>query len=195
MPVWRMQLSTWLDTTFPADAMIITPHFNDSGAGTDPEGLATDLIEAWRTYTGLTLTQMNCKAYDAQGTAPVYPQADVTTGTGGIQVASLNRDVALCLSYFATHNRPRTRGRLYIPVCCIGQAPNAAKASSTNMQRVADLVPILTDLGGADVDWCVYSRRDDTARTVTNWYVDNEWDTQRRRGTKSTARLAGTVSE
>jgi hypothetical protein len=35
---------------------------------------------------------------------------------------------------------------------------------------------------------------DGVGRPVTNWWVDNNWDSQRRRGTKPTARLEGTTT-
>jgi hypothetical protein len=56
-------------------------------------------------------------------------------------------------------------------------------------------VPILTALGGLDVDWVVYSRVDNRSSPVTDWFVDNSWDTQRRRGPRATSRITGTTSE
>jgi len=192
MPVWRMQCAAAADNTFPVDQIVITPHFNDSGVGTDPEGLATDLANVLNTYYVGT-RQINVKAYDAQGTPPVYPQADVTINAGVAPASSIQRETAICLSYFAGQNRPRYRGRLYISNALIGQAAGGARPSAPAMQKVADLVQPLVDLGGADVQWVVYSRVDDAARQVTNWWVDNAWDTQRSRGLRATSRLEGTT--
>jgi hypothetical protein len=70
----------------------------------------------------------------------------------------------------------------------------SARPTSAVRNRVAELVPILAGLGGLDVDWVVYSRVTDTARKVTNWWVDDAWDIQRRRGLRPTTRTEGTTS-
>lgn len=196
MTVYRLQAAVWMDTTFPADAMIINPHFDDHGIASDPEGLAQDLAEALATYyTGGGTKQITVKAYDAEGTPPVYPAGEHTVSPGVSPVSAINRDVAVCLSYYAERNIPRQRGRLYIPCAAAGIAPSAARPNSAHRQKVADLVPILTGLGGLDVDWVVWSKTAQQARPVTNWWVDDTWDTQRRRGLRATTRLEGTVSE
>lgn len=193
MPVWRLQVAAAADTLFPADRTMITPHFNDHGATTNPQNLCHDLGEALKTYYTVS-TEINVKAYDAQGTRPVYPQGDYTVNVGVANISSVNRDVALCLSYYADQNRPRYRGRLYLPCNLIGLTPSAARPTTGMQQKVADLVPILSGLGGIDVDWSVYSRTDNAARKVTNWWVDNNWDSQRRRGPRPTSRLSGSTS-
>lgn len=194
MPVWRMQCSFQMDSSFPRDAMIITPHFNDTLPGSDPEGLCEDLavaLGAWAPSGGA----ITVKAYDAQGTPPVYPAADFTVRPGTAPTSSVNRDVALCLSFYAGQNRPRQRGRLYVPCAIKSISPGSARPSAVQQQQVADLVPIFTGLGGTDVDWVVYSRLDNQPRSVSHWWVDNAWDTQRRRGLQPTSRLEGDVSE
>lgn len=194
MPCWRMQCSWQMDTSFPRDAMVITPHFNDTLPGSDPQGLCDDLADALNTWDTVT-TQLTVKAYDAQGTVPVYPAAEAIRNQGTYAAASTNRDIALCLSFYAGQNRPRQRGRIYVPLAVKAISAGGARPSGGVQQLCADLVPIFTGLGGTDVDWVVYSRLDDQPRSVTNWWVDNAWDTQRRRGLGATARLEGTVSE
>jgi hypothetical protein len=39
----------------------------------------------------------------------------------------------------------------------------------------------------------VYSRREKVARPVTNYWVDDEWDTVRSRGLRSSTRVTGTL--
>lgn len=174
---------------------MITPHFNDSGATTDPDGLCNDLANALSAFfTGAR--EINVKAYDAQGTVPVFPQGDATVNAGLAPASTAPRELAVCLSFFSERNLPRQRGRLYIPYQLLGGgAPSTARPTLAIRDSVALLVPIFTDLGGADVDWCVYSRRDDTARPVTNWFVDDEWDVIRSRGLRPSDRSAGTTSE
>jgi hypothetical protein len=194
MPVWRLQCAFAADTMLPRDQLVITPHFNDVGTGTDPDQLCQDLAEGLNAWDNAT-RQIRVTAYDAQGTVPVFPQGDHVVNPDAAPFTSTVREVAIVLSFYAQVNRPRHRGRLYIPAAVAGIGTANARPSLANRQKVADLVPIFTGLGGADVDWCVYSRVDDEARSVTNWWVDDAWDVQRSRGLDPTARLVGTTSE
>lgn len=189
-----MQVAWQMDSSFPKDAMVITPHFSASAPFTDHQSLCDDLadaINAWDTV----ITRVTVKAYDAQAVPPSFPLAEAVRNQPTIQASSLNRDVALCLSYYSGNNRPRNRGRLYIPCAVCGISPNGARPTLANREKVAALVPIFTALGGIDIDWCVFSRRDNQPKSVSNWWVDDSWDTQRRRGLAPSARLEGAVSE
>jgi hypothetical protein len=194
MPVFRLQCSFASDTPLARDRIIITPHFNDTLPGTDPQGLCEDLANALNAWDNAA-REINVKAYDAQGTPPVFPVGDFTVNAAQVPASTGVREVAICLSYFSQLNRPRSRGRLYISASLAGIATNASRPSAANRQKVADLVPILTGLGGTDVDWVVYSRRDNQPKSVSHWWVDDAWDIQRSRGLAPTARLEGTVSE
>jgi hypothetical protein len=44
------------------------------------------------------------------------------------------------------------------------------------------------------VKWVIYSPTDDTARQVAAGWIDNEWDTQRRRQSKPVSRSTITVN-
>jgi hypothetical protein len=193
MAVFRAQIATAQDSLFPSDRIMITPHF-ETTSGQDYEALAEEIAIAWDTYTG-TLNEITVKIYDALDTTPpAYPLAEYVMQPGVAGAATVNRDAALCLSFYAGVNRPRYRGRIYVPLSLIGISPGAARPTTPQMQRAADLVPVLRDIGDASVNWCVYSRVDGVGRPVTNWWVDNNWDSQRRRGTKPTARLEGTTT-
>lgn len=194
MPVWKLQTAIGGDSALARDKCIITPHFNDSGVGTDPQGLCDDWAAAVHTWLGVT-REINVKAYDAQGATPVYPQGETTINIGANPPANAPREVALCLSFFSARNVRRQRGRLYLPVPLFWGGQLGVRPSTPIMDMCALLVPALTGLGGADVDWCVYSKVDDEARPVTNWWIDNEWDTIRSRGLRGTSRAVGTTSE
>ena len=195
MPIWRLQASAAADSLFPADNIIITPHFNDQGVGTDPQGLCDDLAAALGAYYSGP-RQVTVKAYDAQGTPPVYPAATAIVNEGLAPATAGVREVAVCLSYYAGFNRPRLRGRLYLcPSIFPTGTTSAARPPSATRIKVGELATILADLGGLDVDWSVFSRVDNVARPVSNWWVDDAWDVQRSRGLRPTVRLQGTVSE
>ncbi len=191
MPVWRLQTYFAFDSSFPRDRMVITPCFDDRGLGTDPQGLCNDLAAALNTWTPGTM-EIQVKAYDAQGTPPVYPQGSSIVNEGTNPATSTPRELALCLSFYGDRNRPRERGRLYLPGAAFGMS-TALRPSTPNMQKVLDLVPIFAGLGGADVDWVVYSRTNNDTTKVRNAYVDNEWDIVRSRGGRPTTRLTATT--
>ena len=195
MPIWRLQVATAADSLFPVDQIIITPHFNDQGATTDPQNLCDDLATAMAAYWNVP-RQVEVKAYDAQGTAPVYPAATAIVNEGLFPASAGVREVAICLSYYSGQNRPRRRGRLYLPPGLMTTLSlNSPRPTTTLRDKAGALAPILADLGGVDVDWSVFSRVDGVARPVSNWWVDDAWDVQRSRGLAPTVRTTGTVSE
>jgi len=193
MPVYRLQTAIAADTTFPRDYLVMTPHFDDGAIGTDPQNLCDDLAAAINTWTGGG-REVKVTAYNAQSPAPSFPLGEKILNQGLSPSASLPREIACCLSFFAGRNLPRQRGRLYVPAFLSG-AVNSVRPSAAVRDYVAQLVPIFTGLGGNDVDWSVYSRVDNVARSVTNWWVDDEWDVVRSRGLRPTTRTSGTTSE
>jgi len=193
MPIWRLQCSWQLDTAAPRDAVMITPHFNDIGATTDPQNLCDDMLAGLNTVFP-TSGEIRVKAYDAQGSIPVYPQGDAVIRKGIPHATNVPRELAVCLSFYGERNVPRQRGRLYIPAYLAG-ADTAKLRPEAPITRIESFVPLLTGLGGADVDWCVYSRRMDHAYSITNWWYDDEWDVMRSRGMRPTSRVQGTTTE
>lgn len=193
----RLSISWQLDTLAPTDVAQINPVLHNTGGvftNTDWQNLTDALGVALDTYSNLH-NQLTIKAYDVQGTPPVYPMATTVKRTGIAGATNVNRDLALCLSFYSQFNRPRFRGRLYVPCCIVGIGGTNAYASAANMTKVMDLGVILKDAGGVDVDWSVWSEVDHQARAVTDYYCDNNWDTQRRRGPRSTGRQSATTTE
>lgn len=193
MPIYRLQVAWTADTAFPRDKLVITPHFNDVGITTDPDSLCEDLATALNTWD-TTPTELTVKAYDVAAAPPSFPVGSAVRNVGVVGLTDWPREVAVCLSYYSGQNVPRKRGRLFIPVGVCGSA-NAVRPSTTLMTKVAGLAPIFADLGGTDVDWVVYSRTTSQAHPVSNWWVDDEWDTVRSRGMRPTTRQVGTLSE
>lgn len=194
MTVVRMQCSWALDTVFPRDRVVINPHFEMTGALQDADALAEDLATQLQAWSGKG-AELTVKSYDAEGTPPVFPNGEAIRDAGQAPASTCPRELAVCLSFYAERNLPRQRGRLYCPVpiyftgTVLGNRPTGALRT-----KPAALVPIFAALGGVDVDWVVWSKRDGVARKVTNWWVDDEWDVQRSRGLRSTTRDQGTTS-
>jgi hypothetical protein len=118
----------------------------------------------------------------------------------------LPAEVALCLSFKAPaavgQNPKRQRGRVYIGPISTGSLNTAstggdARPSVPCQTAIIDAGNrLMTDTGHA---WSVWSRRDATATNpngtlvpITDLWVDNAWDTQRRRGARPSTRITRT---
>lgn len=130
------------------------------------------------------------------GVVFAIPAANTTVGLPG--------EVAVCLSYRAeiagapvegpggtTRPRSRRTGRVYLgPLCtqALAEAPPDATRPAPSMRN--DFLAAGADLrDNADHFWCVWSRVDNQLRAVQEVWVDNAFDTQRRRGTAPTSRV------
>jgi len=137
-------------------------------------------------FSGMTI-----KCYEPAGGAPVAVKNYVMPG-GGTPTPT---EVALCLSYSAVDaaaGAPRFRGRIYLPF-------SAATARPT-LDQVQGLLAFGQNLASAgnagNTTWKMRSRLGTgTAanpvpvfRKIESISVDNEWDTQRRRGMRATSR-------
>lgn len=193
----RLQASILPTGGLPRDAITNTIFLDTDEVATDPNygSLATDLAVI---YQGLGANLMpagvgnvTVRAYDMADDSPRRVRAEATraiAGTGGPGP----REVALCLSFRAERNLPRHRGRVFMgPIrsSLMGERP-----TNTLEPAIAQFANGISGLGGVNVQWVVYSRRDNTYRTVRQWWHDDEWDTQRSRGLKSTRRVSGNVN-
>lgn len=198
MAVYRLQCSIGADTAFPRDRVMINPHFNNVGGpltDSDTDQLCEDLADALVAYVQGT-REISVKAYDAQGTVPVFPTGNAIRNVGAFPASSAPRELACCLSFYSGQNVPRRRGRLFVPVFLVGAGvTHGVRPGGALIAKVGQLAQIMQDLGGADIDWSVFSRVDDTARAVTNWWVDDEWDAMRSRGLRPETRTTGVTSE
>lgn len=84
----------------------------------------------------------------------------------------------------------RRRGRIYLPFIGSGQNGSDGRPSST---LIADVVAagdalLTASNNAAGWTWLVFSRVAPGYTAVTNGWVDNEWDVQRRRGRLATSR-------
>lgn len=182
------KLSFQLDSTLPRDAVTITPHF----FGDDPQALADRLKTNLIAHSSVGATMpFTVKIYDAQKPAPNYPLATAANGTGML-ATGVTREVALCLSYYSTWNRPSYRGRLYLPAVFAGGALSL-RPTPTQRANIASFRTVLTSGLPAGTNWVVYSRKMNQSFGVSNWWVDDEWDTVRSRGMKATTRDVGTI--
>lgn len=195
----RCVVSTYLDSTEPSDAIQITPHYRlTDGAEPAVTTFATALMNAWNGFLPVAVRNgwIKVAVYDAQKTTkPNYPITEVEMRKDTFATSTANRETALTLSYYASFNRPRSRGRLYIPAFFSGFTPSGAQAALNMRQQISALGPILAGVTPSTADWVVYSRVNNEALSVTNTWVDDAWDTIRSRGKRATARTLGVITQ
>lgn len=195
MPLYRFQLAFAGDTQLERDQVVNTVHLNDAGVGTDPESLATDLLAAFRANWYGPVRYGKCTGYEV-GPPPQFPVAFVESNVGNAPQSGCPREVALCLSYYSERNLPRQRGRIFL---CAGMngtiGTPAVRPDESERLLALNLGQAIADVGGADVDWVVYSPTDGEARSISHAWVDDEWDTIRSRGLDSTDREMITLNE
>lgn len=185
------------DSALPRDAMVCTAHFRHTAVddvSIDYGTLATDLRNLLSPTWVKAGVETEVKLYNMGDTTPrpVRGRAVINEGLHG--ETQQPREIALCLSYYAGRNLPRQRGRMYLPVALmstgatgLGNRPAQTWRDSA-LSLVTNVNKSFPDLGGVNVQWCVYSPTDGELRTVTNAYVDDEWDTVRARGLRATTR-------
>jgi hypothetical protein len=199
-------------SNLPTDRYVNTFHFSGGARFTETEldGVAAALEDFYNgdhpSASGNRLrdflspvisTAVTIKLYhrgDPEPREPVEYSFDITV-TGD----PLPSEVALCLSYFgAGRNIVGQRGRIYL-------GPLDTSAVTTATGSSARPVPSLVDTlaaAGADLasssepgaNWVVYSPTDGVVYTIDGGWVDNAFDTQRRRGAVPTARTTFDVS-
>jgi hypothetical protein len=161
-----------------------------------------------RSANQVTLRHYNLDGHES-GTAHGSPVRTTVDAYNVAAAASVQppSEVAVCLSYataytldpeFAPGARPRARdrGRLFF-----GPVSSAALTQDGTTKRVFVSATMRTDMVAAakvlqsatDPLWSVWSRRNAVLFSVTNVWVDDAFDTQRRRGEKALIKTSGLV--
>ena len=196
----RAHVQWQVGSALPRDVMQITPCFRAQTPmlPTDTANwttLADDIRNIFAgSWTDKATNQMTVKLYDIEGTdKPNRPRATSVKYAGQAAEASAMREIALCLSFYGGPNGPSNRGRLYIPAWLFLAGSVPVRPTQANRDKVAELPALLSAVGGTNIDWGVWSTTRDQFTKVDHWFVDDEWDVQRRRGLKPSARSAGTT--
>lgn len=114
---------------------------------------------------------------------PVYTKQISASGFTGMGP----RQVALCLSFYSGLNIKGQRGRIYIGPWKASDLTEYASAGA--MGVLITLANNLKTPGGADVIHRIHHVKTDTFSNVSNYFVNNRWDTMRSRLPKETSRL------
>lgn len=198
----RLRCSWQYRDADPKNQAVINPVFRrqmnilDPTSGTNAQELVDGLVTAldgWFSTTG----RLTVSAYNLEGAKPNYPMATKTVRPTGVHVLNGPGELACCLSFYGANNVKRQRGRLYLPMWALGASGSDygnPVINSTLRTKAAALVPIFAALGGANVDWGIWSQVAGAFTRAEHWFVNDAWDVQRSRGIKETARDTGTTS-
>jgi hypothetical protein len=139
----------------------------------------------------------NALQYKHYDLADPEPRAPVLTGQASLSPSGspLPPEVALVMSFQAEQSsgvpQARRRNRIYLPFLNTGSGHTDGRPASAAVTDVTNAGAALLAASGptsSDWQWIVYSPTDSTFDLVDNGWVDNEWDTQRRRGRVRTSR-------
>jgi hypothetical protein len=197
MALYKVQVAVAADSVLARDKTVNTFHLNQEGGiftSTDGDGLASDVADLWgEWYTGTRETIVNI--YDARGTAPNFPIGHAEKNVGQAPASTSPREVALCVSFRGERNLPHSRNRMFLGMATAGRGASGAHVPQATMIEAVQFASKIADLGGLDMDWQVYSPTTDAAENVQLVWCDDEWDTMRSRGLRSTTRITAGISE
>ncbi len=223
MTILRVQAIQGRLTGLPEDDIVNTFHFEKATVVTADYATAAGHVKAFfdtTTAPGLRMLQhtadqltdhtLQLKVFNLDDTIPRQPVHDSTytyASTFYDTAEALPEEVAVTLSFQGTPesgvNQARKRGRVFIGPLTIAATNQSAEgrvflSSTKATQMVEQMKKLRDDSISSGVRWVVYSPTNDglaldPAVPVTSGWVDNAFDTQRRRGSNSTARVTFTV--
>lgn len=191
-------------SNLPEDQFVNTFHFNYPGSYADGRveiaariadfyivdpGVGTAIGEMMSPYVR---RPFQVKTYDMTTPPPREPNVfDFTLPAVGAFQTHLPEEVCVCLSYEAAPPVTASRrGRIFVGPFT-DQAGNAASTTvPTRVQGTlsSSLQDAATALMEAPVGWSIYSRKLGTLAPIVGGWIDDAFDTQRRRGPDPSAR-------
>lgn len=194
---WFGSVGIDFETTITAITTRLESFYNDNAVTTGMNISNTMSKAIQRADVSILMARIDETNGEQLGDTTEIP---ITFNAADISALPLPNEVALCLSFEAdggvsTEPIRRRRGRVYL-----GPWDAAENVISTDAQRhgtpsdelvatIVDRADVLLDLSDADAFWAVYSRVAREVNAVSGGWVDNEWDTQRRRGTDASNRV------
>lgn len=209
MPILRVQHTLQSDSGLAEDQIVNTFHFNHVGEVLQAD---LDLISGWIhdffnvspsasaqpliSTMAATINPSGAKVtiYNLSDLPPRVPLNESTQNYGATGTTSLPGEVAVCLSYQAAPlsgvPQARRRGRVYIGPLNNGMVGTTGRPDNSIITTLRHCGRRLLAASNAapSTDWVVYSQLMGTAADVVGGWVDNAFDTQRRRGQSATTR-------
>lgn len=148
-----------------------------------------------------TAGKLVIKTYDLGEDPPREPITFLEDFASPSSANGLPAEVAVCGSFVSFRNLKRNRGRIYF-----GPLSTGALTSEAPLYRVRPSNTIITTLAQAleqlqiasftqGLTWCVLSQADAELKPITEGWVDDAFDTQRRRGEDAVGRTTWSVPQ
>lgn len=207
--VYRAQVRLKGSTGMPEDVFVNSFAFRSTGASTHSAEHAKIVAALDEFYTtaptaGIPLdtylggqvprTSFDVVTYDTTDPVPRQPLVSSVTYASNAPSTSLPAEVALCLSFHGPLNVPSERGRIYfgplngtVAGTLTGGDVRPSSAVITALTQCATRMAARTD-----ITWGLISQLKGTFTTAMEGWVDNAFDTQRRRGVEATTRTTWT---
>jgi hypothetical protein len=132
--------------------------------------------------------EVEVRVYDLGQPAPRYPKIRTFTGTIPNTMA-LPSEVAACLSYVSEENQPRNRGRIYLGPLSQSASELADNRAVVKLNfRHSALASAQRLIDKPTFTWSLWSPTSAQMKQITGLWMDNAYDTQRRRGERATHR-------
>jgi len=212
MPIVRATVILPHTTGLPQDVSTNTFHFLTAAsppASTDLDALDAGLAAFYTAVgpqigTAVTRATNGCRReyYDLEDTPPRAPvrTTPFTLAAAAAGSTNLPLECAAVVSFQGARAsglpQARRRGRVYIGPLRGTAADLTSAFPPLSSTMITALQTAAVNLDGAMIgstSWVVYSRTDDDAVLITNGWVDNAIDTQRRRETRASSRTTFTL--
>jgi hypothetical protein len=199
MALMRVMVTLHTTDANPANYVTNTMYWDD-GEVEAYSALVDEIVDA---YNGLSaywssliaLTGHEIQFYRVSDPEPRAPVFVDSFNLSSVSSSAIPREVALCCSFQAPRisgvPQSRRRGR-----CYLGPFGSTAINTTTGNPATGLITAVVGwgdallefSKGQADWKWAVYSTVDDTGSEISDGWVDNSFDTQRRRGNEWTTR-------
>lgn len=197
MPTYRIQAALQHVSGLIEDASTNTWHFTADGDSDLPS--ITGALDAFYDEIGTHLSEnltgtIEYRCYDLADPEPRVPVLIDSSAIAALGTDSLPQQAALVLSFQAEAEsgevQARRRNRIFTGPYAVTAVNAAGQPSTTVIGNLHDAAETLlaTSLSETEWAWVVRSQTTGNIEAVDNGWVDNRWDTQRRRLPRATSR-------
>lgn len=213
----RASVSIPLDSGVPEDAIVNTFYFDQDDNGILPppddsyDAVVQSLSDFYGQFDQLVLPNAvgnlaTVRIYDMRDPQPRLLRRTSTFAIAASGEAALPGQVSICMSFAAAPlagvNPARRRGRVYLgPIAVsvaemVGSQARPTAVARNAIRAGADSLLIPANVGGSSLSWAMYSPAtdagganiDDSIHDVQTGWIDDVFDTQRRRCPDPTTR-------
>lgn len=205
MPTFKVMVTIPHASAAVADQVVNNWAVEGLGDAASTEALLTPVLKAfydsWATYrsTAMLWTGARSKGYDMADALPRAPQWDTSLGLSASKgTSALPHEVALCLSFQRARasgvNMRRGRGRVYLgPFASVAHDSGQGRPELTLRNLLRTSAQALLDASSTSPgwEWAIISNATGapSSSIVHDGWIDDAWDTQRRRGIPPTSRV------